>query len=140
MKKLAIAIALASPAILSGCGNPEHEAAISAVKSQMFDPESLQVGEVKDIRVCQQFLQEFLPEGMTEYRLVSMDVNGKNRMGGYAGEKTVYYNPHRRKMVDIDSWMIVTVNTESVMGFIDPEEYPEIYEMNMGVCEEIIDG
>lgn len=131
MKKLVTAIALVSPLVLSGCGNAKHEAAISAIKSQMYDPESLQVNEIENVSVCQQFL----PEGY-EYNLVRMDINGKNRMGGYTGEKTVFYNPQKGKLVTEETWAV------SIAGIkdIDPETENSMYEIARRTCESIVDA
>jgi len=134
MKKVILATAIASTVILSGCGNAKNEAAISAIKSQMYDPESLQVNKIEEVSICQQFL----PEG-TDYKLVKMRINGKNRMGGYTGEKTVYYNPRKDRIEPFDAWMINNVNTD-FMGFMDEETMASLYEMNMNVCESIIDA
>ena len=127
-------IAISATALLSGCGNQEHEAAVRAIKIRMYDPDSLQIEYIKDISVCQQFL----PAGM-EYKLVQMSVNGKNRIGGYTGYKTVFYNPNKYRLVELESWMINTVNTD-FLGPVDAEEHPSTYEMAMQTCETLIDG
>jgi len=131
MKNVILATAIASTVILSGCGNAKNEAAISAIKSQMYDPESLQVNEIKEVSVCQQFL----PEG-TDYKLVKMNINGKNRLGGFTGKKTVYYNPRKDRIEPFDTWMINNVNSE-FMGFMDEETTSSLYEMNKKLCKSL---
>ncbi len=72
--RLVIACILAA-STLSGCGSSKRTAVEDAVREQLVDPASAQFGEMKD----------FDAYGTSR---VCIEVNAKNRMGGYSGPQT----------------------------------------------------
>ena len=64
-----------------------EDEAVLAVKMNLIDPDSMQVRSVESVELCDR-----------EY--VEVVYNAKNRMGGYNGFTSLYYNPRSGKLTE----------------------------------------
>ena len=84
MKKLAIAIALASTAT-AAIASPENDA-IANLEMILVDPDSLKVRSTEMVEIC-------------DHSYVEVVYNARNRMGGYNGYESHLWNPRT------DTWV-----------------------------------